>query len=322
MSEKDILEILDEKVALGQSARVNFNVAKLHTQNSIDVPVIIERSKKPGPTVLITAGIHGDEVNGVEIVRQIIAKGINKPKRGTIICIPVINVFGFIHMDRLFPDGRDLNRVFPGSKNGSLASRVAHQLMTKIVPHADLILDFHTGGADRFNAAQVRVVKNEVVLDELAETFGAPFIFYSKNLGNSFRNSAYRKGIPMLLFEGGKSFNIHNTITNTGVNGTKRVLSHLEMLRSPFKVSKPKKEAVKILESKWLRASYSGMFKPTISINSLVEKGEVLGNITDPYGNFNHFIKAPNSGYIFNINQSPLVYQGDAIFHISTKLED
>ncbi|WP_295832453.1 succinylglutamate desuccinylase/aspartoacylase family protein [uncultured Winogradskyella sp.] len=322
MSEKDILEILDEKVALGQSARVNFNVAKLHTQNSIDVPVIIERSKKPGPTVLITAGIHGDEVNGVEIVRQIIAKGINKPKRGTIICIPVINVFGFIHMDRLFPDGRDLNRVFPGSKNGSLASRVAHQLMTKVVPHADLILDFHTGGADRFNAAQVRVVKNEVVLDELAETFGAPFIFYSKNLGNSFRNSAYRKGIPMLLFEGGKSFNIHNTITNTGVNGAKRVLSHLEMLRSPFKVSKPKKEAVKILESKWLRASYSGMFKPTISINSRVEKGEVLGNITDPYGSFNHFIKAPNSGYIFNINQSPLVYQGDAIFHISTKLED
>ena len=322
MSEKDILEILDEKVALGQSARVNFNVAKLHTQNSIDVPVIIERSKKPGPTVLITAGIHGDEVNGVEIVRQIIAKGINKPKRGTIICIPVINVFGFIHMDRLFPDGRDLNRVFPGSKNGSLASRVAHQLMTKVVPHADLILDFHTGGADRFNAAQIRVVKNEVVLDELAETFGAPFIFYSKNLGNSFRNSAYRKGIPMLLFEGGKSFNIHNTITNTGVNGAKRVLSHLEMLRSPFKVSKPKKEAVKILESKWLRASYSGMFKPTISINSRVEKGEVLGNITDPYGNFNHFIKAPNSGYIFNINQSPLVYQGDAIFHISTKLED
>ena len=322
MSEKDILEILDEKVALGQSARVNFNVAKLHTQNSIDVPVIIERSKKPGPTVLITAGIHGDEVNGVEIVRQIIAKGINKPKRGTIICIPVINVFGFIHMDRLFPDGRDLNRVFPGSKNGSLASRVAHQLMTKVVPHADLILDFHTGGADRFNAAQIRVVKNELVLDELAKTFGAPFIFYSKNLGNSFRNSAYRKGIPMLLFEGGKSFNIHNTITNTGVNGAKRVLSHLEMLRSPFKVSKPKKEAVKILESKWLRASYSGMFKPTISINSRVEKGEVLGNITDPYGSFNHFIKAPNSGYIFNINQSPLVYQGDAIFHISTKLED
>ncbi|MDO1502379.1 succinylglutamate desuccinylase/aspartoacylase family protein [Winogradskyella maritima] len=321
MSEKEVLDILGVKVGLGQSATVNFNVAKLHTQNSIDVPVIIERSKKPGPTILITAGIHGDEVNGVEIVRQIIAKGINKPKRGTIICIPVINVFGFIHMDRQFPDGRDLNRVFPGSKKGSLASRVAHQLMAEIVPHADLILDFHTGGADRFNAAQIRIIKNEVVLDELAEAFGAPFIYYSKNLKNSFRNSAYKLGIPMLLFEGGKSFNIHSTITNTGVNGAKRVLNHLDMLRSQFKASKPKKNAVRILDAKWLRANYSGMFKSAVAINSYVEKGEVIGNITDPYGSFNHFVKAPNSGYIFNINESPLVYQGDAIFHISTKVE-
>ena len=112
------------------------------------MPVLIERSKKPGPTIIFTAGIHGDEVNGVEIVRQLIAKGINKPKRGTIICIPVINIFGFLRMDREFPDGRDLNRVFPGNTNGSLASRVAYELITEIVPHADLIIDYHTGGAD------------------------------------------------------------------------------------------------------------------------------------------------------------------------------
>lgn len=321
MSEKEVLHILGEEVALGQSAKVSFNVAKLHTQNRIDVPVIIERSKKPGPTVLITAGIHGDEVNGVEIVRQIIAKGINKPKKGTIICIPVINVFGFIHMDREFPDGRDLNRVFPGSKTGSLASRVAHKLMTEIVPHADLILDFHTGGADRFNAAQIRIVKNEVILDELAEIFGAPLTFYAKNLNKSFRNSCYKLGIPMLLFEGGKSFYIDKAITNTGVNGTKRILSHLDMLSSKFKVSTPKKTGKKILDSKWIRANHSGMFKATVSVNSLVNKGDVLGHITDPYGSFNHFVKAPNDGYIFNVNESPIIYQGDAIFHISTKLD-
>jgi predicted deacylase len=321
MSEKEILHILGETVALGESAKVSFNVAKLHTQNTIDVPVIIERSKKPGPTVLITAGIHGDEVNGVEIVRQIIAKGINKPKKGTIICIPVINVFGFIHMDREFPDGRDLNRVFPGGKSGSLASRVAHKLMTEIVPHADLILDFHTGGSDRFNAAQIRIVKNEVVLDELAQVFGAPFIYYSKNLNKSFRNSCYKQGIPMLLFEGGKSFNIDRTVTNTGVNGTKRVLNHLEMLSSKFKVTKPKKNCVKIVESKWIRANHSGMFKSAVTVNSEVKKGDVLGHITDPYGSFNHFVKALNNGYIFNVNESPIIYQGDAIFHISTKLE-
>ncbi|WP_132704675.1 succinylglutamate desuccinylase/aspartoacylase family protein [Winogradskyella wandonensis] len=320
MSEQEVLDILGKKVALGQSATVSFNVAKLHTQNTIDVPIIIERSKKPGPTVLITAGIHGDEVNGVEIVRQIISKGINKPKKGTIICVPVINAFGFIHMDRLFPDGRDLNRVFPGSKKGSLASRVAHKLMTEIVPHADLILDFHTGGSDRFNSAHIRIVKGELVLDELAQVFGAPFIFYSKNLNKSFRNSCYKLGIPMLLFEGGKSFHIDNTITNTGVNGVKRVLHHLEMLNRKFKVSRPKKDVIKIDESKWVRAKYSGMFRPTISVNTKVEKGDVIGNITDPYGSFNHFVKAPNSGYVFNVNESPIIYQGDAIFHISTKL--
>lgn len=320
MSEKEVLEILGVKVALGENANVSFNVAKLHTQNTIDVPVIIERSKKPGPTILITAGIHGDEINGVEIVRQIIAKGINKPKKGTIICIPVINVFGFIHMDREFPDGRDLNRVFPGGKGGSLASRVAHKLITEIVPHADLIMDFHTGGADRFNSAQIRIKNDEIVLDELAEIFGAPFVYYSKNLNKSFRNTSYKLGIPMLLFEGGKSFNIHSNITNTGVNGAKRVLNHLEMLGSKFKVSKPKKSCVFISESKWIRARYSGMFKASININSFVNKGDVIGHITDPYGSFNHFVKAPNNGYIFNINESPLVYQGDAIFHISTKL--
>jgi predicted deacylase len=319
MSEKEILEILGKKIALGESKTVSFNVAKLHTQNTIDVPVIIERSKKPGPTILITAGIHGDEVNGVEIVRQIIAKGINKPQRGTIICIPIINVFGFIHMDREFPDGRDLNRVFPGSKTGSLASRVAHKLMTEIVPHADLILDFHTGGADRFNAAQIRIINNEKALDQLATVFGAPFVLYSKNLNKSFRNACYKKGIPILLFEGGKSFNIDSNITNTAVNGAKRVLHHLGMLPKKFKVSQPKKSCVFISESKWIRANFSGMFKAIVKINSKVKKGDVIGNITDPYGSFNHFVKAPNDGYIFNINESPIIYQGDAIFHISTK---
>ncbi len=321
MSEKEVLNILGKKVALGESAKVSFSVAKLHTQNTIEVPVIIERSKKPGPTVLITAGIHGDEVNGVEIVRQIISKGINKPKKGTIICIPVINVFGFIHMDREFPDGRDLNRVFPGAKTGSLASRVAHKLMTEIVPHADLILDFHTGGADRFNAAQIRIIKNDIVLDELAQVFGAPIIYYTKNLKKSFRNTCYKLGIPMLLFEGGKSFNIDNTVTNTGVNGTKRILNHLGMLNRNFKVSKPKKNCIKILDSKWIRANHSGMFKATVDVNTVVKKGDVLGHITDPYGSFNHFVKAPNNGYIFNVNESPIIYQGDAIFHISTKLQ-
>ena len=316
-NKEDILEILGTKIHKGESANVSFNVAKLHTQNSIDVPVIISRSKKPGPTVLITAGIHGDEINGVEIVRQIIARGINKPKTGTIICIPVINVFGFIHMDRQFPDGRDLNRVFPGIKGGSLASRVAFKLVTEILPHVNFIMDFHTGGADRFNAAHIRIIKNEKSLKEAAEIFGAPFILFSKNLSKSFRQPCHKLGIPILLFEGGKSFHIDNTTTNIGVNGAKRVLNHLGMLNSKFKLPKPKHESIIIKNSKWVRAKYSGMFKSIVKIAQYVQKGQILGNITDPYGSFNHQVKAPNAGYIFSINDAPIIYQGDAIFHIS-----
>lgn len=315
------LKILGTSIAPGKSAIVNFEVAKLHTRNTLEVPIIIERSRKPGPTVLMTAGIHGDEINGVEIIRQIIAKGINIPKSGTTICVPVINVFGFLNMDRLFPDGRDLNRVFPGNAKGSLASRVAHFVMKELVPHVDFAMDFHTGGSDRFNAAQIRIEENNQSLMELANVFGAPFIYYSQNLNKSFRNACDKAGVPMLLFEGGKSFNIHSDITNTGVNGAKRVLHHLGMLRNKYKVSQPKTNAIVIEESKWLRAKYSGMFKATVNVNAYVEKDAVLGNITDPYGSFNFFVKSPYSGYVFNVNESPIIYQGDAIFHISTKLK-
>lgn len=319
-SKTDILQILGEDILLGERREINFNVAKLHTRTTLEVPVIIERSKNSGPVVLFTAGIHGDEVNGVEIVRQIIAKGINKPKKGAIICIPVINIFGFLNMDRAFPDGRDLNRMFPGTKSGSLASRVAYKLVQEIVPKVDLIIDYHTGAANRFNAAQIRIINDDSKLKKLATVFGAPFVLYSKNLNKSFRNTCNKLGIPMLLFEGGKSFHFNNTITNTGVNGAKRILNHLGMLHTKFRISKPKKKCVTIFESKWIRAKYSGMFKASIVINSKVKKGDVIGHITGPFGRFHHFVKAENSGYIFNVNEAPIVNQGDALFHISTKI--
>ncbi|RED50487.1 succinylglutamate desuccinylase/aspartoacylase family protein [Seonamhaeicola aphaedonensis] len=321
-TEKQVLTILKETIAPGESKEVNFDVANLHTSTSVNVPVIIERSKKPGPTVLFTAGIHGDEVNGVEIVRQLIAKGINKPKRGTIICIPVINIFGFINLRREFPDGRDLNRVFPGSLKGSLASRVAYKLVNEVIPHVDYIIDFHTGGSGRFNAPQIRIIDGDIELKQLAKIFGAPFVLYSKNLNKSFRNTCYKLNKPLILFEGGKSFHIDNTVTNSGVNGSKRILKHLDMLNPKFKASIPQKECVFIKDSKWVRAKLSGMFKAQIKINSKVQKGDLLGNITDPYGKLNYFVKAQNSGFIINVNESPIVYQGDALFHISTKLND
>ena len=318
-SHNSVLHILGEKIAAGESREINFHVAKLHTQTSVEVPVIINRSKKPGPVVLFTAGIHGDEVNGVEIVRQLIAKEINKPKKGTIICIPVLNIFGFLNKSRELPDGRDLNRVFPGSKTGSLASQVAYKLMHEIIPQVDFIIDHHTGGAGRFNAPQIRIVKQAQKLKKWAKAYGAPFVVYSKKIPKSLRSACDKINIPMILFEGGKSNHIDRLVTNSGVNGAKRILNHLDMLNSKFKVSVPKKQIIFIEESKWIRAKTSGLFRPSIKLNSKVEKGTVLGYITDAYGKFNQSIKADCVGYVININEDPIVYKGDALFRFSTK---
>lgn len=312
-----VLEILGEKIGLGESKTIDFNIAKLYTTTKIEVPIIIERSTIPGPTVLITAAIHGDEINGVEIVRQLISRKINKPKRGTIICIPILNVFGFLSAQRYFPDGRDLNRSFPGTRRGSLASRVAYHFTNQILPHADYCLDFHTGGASRFNAAQIRVMpKNEKLL-ELTKVFNAPFTVLSNNLKKSYRATCNRMETPIILFEGGKSLENNKQIVSYGIRGTKRFLNHLEMLDSKFKATTPLTDTVIIEKTKWIRAQRSGLIHVKVNCNNLVEKGDVLATITDPYGKMGYKVTAPNKGYILSVNQSPIVHQGDAIFHVS-----
>ena len=320
--EKDILRILGNEVPLGTSTTINFNIAKLYTSTKVEIPIIIERSKKPGPTVLITAGIHGDEINGVEVVRQIIAKKINKPARGSIICIPVLNVFGFLNMDRFFPDGRDLNRVFPGTKNGSLASRFAYQFVNDILPSVDFCLDFHTGGASRFNAPHIRVDQKNKQLVQFAKIFNAPFILYSKNLEGSYRSTCSKKGINILLFEGGKSQNSSKDIAVEGVKGVMRILNHLEMLNPTFEVPQAHAESIVINKSSWMRAKYSGLLHIKVPICKHVEKGEILATITDPYGKMRHVVKASNEGYVINLNEAPIVYKGDAIFRITKELEN
>ncbi len=320
ITKDNVLEILGQRVLPGKSATINFNMAKLYTTTSVDVPVIIERSKKPGPVVLLTGGIHGDEINGVEIVRQIISKGINKPQKGTIICIPVVNIFGFLNLSREFPDGRDLNRMFPGTKKGSLASRFAYQFVKEILPLASFCIDFHTGGASRFNAPQIRVKRGDEQSIEYANIFNAPFTIHSKTITKSFRETCSKQGIPVLLYEGGKSLSSDKEIARHGVEGTMRMLSHLEMLGAKFNYPKPIAKTVLIKNSFWMRAKYSGLLHVKIPCGKHVEKGEYVGTITDPYGKFRHKIKAKNTGYIININESPIVYQGDAIFHISTPI--
>ena len=312
--QKDTITILGKVIKIGESFEANFDVAKLHTSSSIDVPVIIERSKKPGPIVLFTAGIHGDEVNGVEIVRHLIANGINKPKSGTIICIPVINVFGFVNLKREFPDGRDLNRVFPGSNTGSLASRFAFHLMNEVIPHVDFCIDYHTGGAQRFNYSQIRIDEGCDETFELAKIFASPYIVYSKSPERTFRKSITKLGKKVLLFEGGKSLNLDKNVTKSGIQGAINVMHHIGLRNFISQISHEKSVVIK--SSKWIRAKHSGMFRSSVSAGQKVERGIKLGSISDPFGDFESSFKNSQEGYILNSNHSPIVNQGDALFHI------
>lgn len=311
------LVIFGESILPGEHKTINVEIARLHTTIKLNIPVIVRRSKQEGPTVLFSAGIHGDEINGVEIVRQIISKKLNRPLRGTIICIPVINMYGFVNKSREFPDGRDLNRVFPGSKKGSLASRFAYHIVEEILPILDYAVDFHAGGASRFNAPQIRITENNPDLKILADVFNAPFTLYSKNITGSFRNTSEKANVKMLLFEGGKSLDINNEIANEGVLGTKRLLHYLQMLDAKQIVEPAIEPSIYIKNSVWLRAKCSGLLHDFNLVGRFVTKGTILAIITDPFGKFEQKVKAPHDGYVINANHSPIVYEGDAIYHLS-----
>lgn len=316
------LLILGKEIAPGKTV-LHHELAKLHTRTPVAIPIIIQRSNEPGPVVLLMAAIHGDEVNGVEIVRQIIAKKYNVPTMGTVICIPVVNVFGFLDETREFPDGRDLNRSFPGSPKGSLASRFAYFLMNEIVPNVDYCIDYHTGGAKRFNFPQVRYNGNSKECGELAVAFGTKFLIEADLRDKSFRNYASKAGLKVIMFEGGKSLNMDRHVTREGIGGALRVLNHLGMRNDSEEFLELSTEKqVLLTKSTWLRAKFSGMFRTYARNGLMVKKGELLGTISDPYGDFEKKVIAPNSGFVICINHAPLVNQGDALIHLSTQHEE
>ncbi len=317
---KNKIELLGQNIARERSYQLNLDIAKLHTRTRIQVPIIVERGKKDGPVLLITGGIHGNEINGIEIVRQLIAKKYNVPEKGTIICIPVVNVFGFLNQERQFPDGRDLNRVFPGSPRGSLASRFAYHIIEEIAPHVDYCIDFHTGGDSRFNVPQIRINQEDTESMMLAKEFRAPFIIGSARRDKSFRQAMHKLKKKILLFEGGKSNHLDAGVTQAGLSGAMRVIQKLKMRDYTNELTlfdPPADESVLINDSKWIRANYSGMFHPKPILGKKVKKGSVIGSISDPFGYFERNIKASHAGYVICINESPIVNQGDAVFHIS-----
>ncbi|MBW6536986.1 MAG: succinylglutamate desuccinylase/aspartoacylase family protein [Mariniphaga sp.] len=311
------ITILGEEILSGKKKYLSLDIARLHTCTKLEVPVVVERAKTNGPVLLLTAGIHGDELNGVEIVRELLAKKYTRPDTGIVISIPTVNIFGFINQTREFPDGKDLNRAFPGSRKGSLAGIFAHHLMNEILPHVDYCIDFHTGGARRFNSSQIRVSKDNEELLQLAKVFNPRYIVYATQRDKSFREAATKAGKKVLLFEGGKSHDFNHRVTNRGVFGTMRLMHHLGMRDFSAEIQANEVQPpVIIKESTWLRARQGGLFRFFIKDGSHVEKGQVIGTISDPYGKHEFNVKIPYSGYIIGLNHAPVVYKGDALLHL------
>ncbi len=308
------ITINKEKIRPGEHKIINFDIASLPTRTSISLPVHVYRSEIEGPTLLLTGGLHGDELNGVEIIRRLIDSGDVIPDRGTVIAIPIVNIYGFIQNSRGLPDGKDINRSFPGvRKGGSLAKLLAYTIMKNIIPHIDCGLDFHTGGASRSNYPQLRVdLSNDKAL-ELAKAFQPPLIINSKLIPKSFRSASFRKGKNILVYETGESLRFDEFGIQEALNGTLRLMNHLGMV--DFKKEGHTTEIYS--SSSWIRSSYAGLFSPSIKLGESFKKKQPLGYINGAYGELHAKILAPKEGRVIGLNYCPVVNKGDAIIHYS-----
>lgn len=307
------LVIAGQDIKPGEFREVNINIARLPSHTVIDTPVYISRGNEDGPVLGLMAGMHGDEINGMEIVRRIIDSGFHKIQRGTVVCIPVLNVYGFLNYSREVPDGKDINRSFPGSKNGSLASRVAWHVTHQIIPNIDFGVDFHTGGAMRTNYPQVRCVMADSINVELAEAFNAPFTIDSEFRPHSLRQTAAKKGKRIIVYEGGESIRFDQHAIEEGINGTLRLMKHLKMIDW---APDPSEANRKIWSSSWVRAKHAGLFQVMINSGDHVEKDQMIGSITDPFGEFKEPVYSNATGYVVGLNNNPVINAGDALLHI------
>ena len=305
--------INNKEVLPGQTKTINLNIARLPSRTEIEIPIIIHRSELEGPVVLFSAGMHGNEVNGIEILRRIITEKIHTHiLRGSIILIPIINIYGFLHFSRSTPDGKDLNRLFPGSEHGSLASMIAWNITNKILPLIDSGVDFHTGGDMRTNYPQIRADMSFKDNELLANAFAAPFVINMPVMDNTFRKQAQKAGKSILVFEGGESMRFDDLVIENAIHGVKRYLNYLGM--SDFIVSRSRYSYIK--STTWVRAKSSGMFRSQVHYGERVKKNQIIGIITDPYGEFEQKQKSPINGHVIGLNNISIVNKGDALFHI------
>lgn len=311
--------VLDlEAVKPGQIQNLQLNIGRLYDFTEINLNIRVLKGKKPGPTLFLTAAIHGDEINGIEIIRRLLQQKELKKMRGTLIAVPIVNIFGFNNRSRYLPDRRDLNRSFPGSPNGSLASRLAYTLMQEVVQHSTYGIDLHTGAVHRSNLPQVRASLDDPRTMELAKHFGAPVILNTNYRDGSLRQSASEIGVPTLLFEGGEALRFDEKIIRIGVKGILSVMQNVGMIPEMPLTASDSIDCFVAKNSFWLRAPESGIVKKIKKLGAHVKQGDLLAMIASPYGNSRVALRTPHSGIVIGSAQLPLVNRGDALYHVAT----
>lgn len=311
----DVFEIGGVKIAPGESKKLELPLARLYTHTQIGMPVEILNGSEPGARLFISATLHGDEINGIEVIRQVLDKIDVKHLRGTVVAVPIVNVFGFVYQSRYLPDRRDLNRSFPGSQRGSLAGRLAHLFLNEVVYKCTHGIDLHTAAPPRTNLPQVRANLEDGETRRIAEAFAAPVLMPGKGPDGSLRRVAVRKGIPLLVFEGGEPFRFNDSTIQMGINGTLRVLAALDMIDS----DQAPQGVASMVSSRtgWVRARQSGILRLSVGMGEYVKKGDRLGMIADPFGGGALPVVATRDGLVIGRVIQPLVHRGDAILHLA-----
>jgi len=305
----------------GTETKIDLPVARLYTDADVSVPVQIFRAKKDGPTIFISAAVHGDELNGIEIIRRLINKPSFKIIRGTVIVVPMVNVYGVVNQSRYMPDRRDLNRCFPGSAKGSLAARVAHIFLNQIVKHCDYGIDLHTGAIHRSNLPQIRGDMGDPETKTLAQVFAVPVVLHSNLVDGSLRESAVKNNTKVLLYEAGEALRFDDFSINAGIQGIENVLRHLKIMRKKSPKKKLKEPYI-ANSSGWLRANSSGVVNHLVKLGDQVTRGDTLAEIGSPYGDIRGVVTATRSGILIGKQNIPLVQEGEAMFHIAYFTED
>ena len=316
MGEREAFRIGAHRIAPGTQATVDLPVSVLSDHTPVTMSVHVVHGKRPGPTIFVSKAVHGDEVIGVEIVRRLLRAPNLAKLKGTLLAIPIVNAFGFLNHSRYLPDRRDLNRSFPGSARGSLAGRLAHLFMEEIVARSDFGIDLHSAAFHRTNLPQIRVSPRKPETMALAEAFGPPVILTSKLREGSLRDAARQRNVDILLYEAGEGLRFDELAVRVGVTGILRVMRTLDMI-SGKGVARQKVSPIQSSASTWLRAPAGGLLRTFKTTGQSVAENDVLGIISDPFGEIETEVVADKPGLIIGRTNLPIVNEGDGLFHIA-----